>query len=739
VSALPVRSSLPGRPFPLGATPAIWHGNAGVNLAVFAPHATALHCCLFDRADGPETARLTLASQTEGVWHGFLPGIEVGQLYGLRAEGPWQPEAGLRFNPNKLLIDPYAREIVGSTRRLSAEVDFVLDAAGAQQADLEDNASRIPKARVVDVERELAKGTAIAPAPELPRDRTILYEAHVKGLTRLNRRVPEHLRGTYAGLATDAMLTHYKKLGVTTLCLLPVQLHIDEKHLLGLDLVNYWGYNTLGFFCPDPAYASAPGSGQEMRDEFRRMVDVLHRSGLEVILDVVYNHTAESGSGGPTLSWRGLDNRGTYLLDANGHYLNFTGCGNTLNASEPRTVQFVLDSLRWWVGAFGIDGFRFDLAATLGRDSALHYHFNPRSALLTAIAQDPVLARVRLVAEPWDVAPGGYQVGAFPRAWQEWNDRFRDVARMYWLGHECTPGEMARRMTGSDDLFAGAGRSPLAGINLVTAHDGFTLADVTAYRGRHNEANGEENRDGHGNNHSANAGVEGPSGDAAVEQLRGAWRRALLASLFLAQGTPQLLAGDEMGNSQHGNNNAYCQDNELGWVDWRHSDADSASSAVSPYALRNEGRAEADARASQCMISLVGALSSLRRRYPALRHPEWFRGHPFHEAGHPYAPGGDIVWLRPDGMAMWDHDWQNPWERSFAYVIEVGEGGQAARERVMVLMHPGTSPLAFVLPPGAWRLALDTAVPIWGVMSAQSERYEAQGPALCVLVQDIGL
>jgi len=706
------RACLRGQPWPLGATPITWQGQRGVNLAVFSRNAKVVHWCLFDSVTGDETERVPLAQCSDGIWHGFLPGLQAGQLYGLRADGPWQPGAGHFFNPARLLIDPYARELVGSTAGLAHEVAFVRDGSGHEQPDPQDNAAHMPKARVVDPQRELSAGAAIAPAPRVAPEHTVIYEAHVKGLTRLHPAVPEPLRGTYAGAASEPMLAHYRKLGITTLCLLPVQHHVDEKHLLDLGLTNYWGYNTLGFFVPDPRFAAASASPQEVRDEFRAMVDRLHRHGLEVVLDVVYNHTAEGGAGGPTLSWRGLDNASAYALDGGGNFLNFTGCGNSLNVGEPRMVQWVMDSLRWWVQAFGVDGFRFDLAATLGRDPALRHHFNPGAALLTAMQQDPVLAGVKLIAEPWDVAPGGYQLGAFQPGWQEWNDRFRDTARMYWLGHECTPGQLARRMTGSDDLFAHDGRrSPLAGVNMVTAHDGFTLADLTAYRYRHNHANGEHNRDGHAHNHSANAGVEGPSQDAAVLRQRNAWRRALLATLFLAQGTPQLLAGDEIGNSQQGNNNAYCQDNAIGWLDWE---------------LADEG-----------LASLVSVLAQLRKRYPAFRHPRWFEGHPFHEAGHPYTPGGDIAWLRPDGLAMWDQDWDDPWERSFAYVIEVGEGAAPPTERVMVMLHPAASPLAFVLPPDSWRVALDTSVPEWGEQRSLSGFCELAGPAICVLVQDI--
>jgi glycogen debranching enzyme len=705
------RTCLRGQPWPLGASAMTWQGQPGVNLAVFSRHATAVYWCLFDPVSGEETARIALPQHTDGVWHGFLRGLAMGQLYGLRADGPYQPSAGQRFNAAKLLIDPYARELVGGVADLSNEVAWTLDASGREQLDAQDNAARIPKARVIDLQRELAAGAAITRGPQVTTEHMVIYEAHVKGLTRLHPGVPENLRGTYAGLASEPMLAHYRKLGVTTLCLLPIQHHIDEKHLVELGLTNYWGYNTLGFFMPQASYAAASHDGQSVRDEFRAMVDRLHRHGIEVVLDVVYNHTAEGDNRGPTLCWRGLDNASSYALDGEGRYLNFTGCGNAINAGEPRMVQFVMDSLRWWVQAFGVDGFRFDLAATLGRDPALHHHFNPRAALLTAMAQDPVLAGVKLIAEPWDVAPGGYQVGAFPPGWREWNDRFRDTARMYWLEHECTPGQLARRMTGSDDLFAHDGRSPLASINMITAHDGFTLADLTSYRFRHNQANGEQNRDGHGSNHSANAGVEGPTQDPVVLRQRGSWRRALLATLFLAQGTPQLLAGDEIGNSQQGNNNAYCQDNVIGWLDWSLAD--------------------------QALISFVAALAALRRQYPAFRHPRWFQGHPFHEAGHPYIPGGDIAWLRPDGVAMWDQDWDDPWDRSFAYVIEVGEGRQPATERVMVLLNAGNSPLAFVLPQGQWRVALDTAVPEWGEQRTVGGSYELAGPAMCVLIQPV--
>jgi len=700
---------LKGQSWPLGATAMEWRGQAGVNLAVFSRHAQSMHWCLFDASTGAQTNRLELKDCTDGIWHGFVPGLAVGQLYGLRAGGAYEPAAGHRFNPHKLLLDPYARAIVGSTQCLSRETAYVLDASGLESPDPHDNAERMPKAQVVDIQAELVAGQRIAPGPMTPADQTVLYEAHVKGLTRLHPEVPEALRGTYSGLASAPMLEHYRKLGITTLCLLPVQLHISEKQLLDRKLRNYWGYNTLGYFIPDPAYALA--GGDAVRDEFRSMVDQLHRNGLEVVLDVVYNHTAESDAGGPTLSWRGLDNASAYALDGAGHYLNPTGCGNALNFGEPRMVQWVMDSLRWWVQAFGVDGFRFDLATTLGRDPALHQQFNPAGALLTAIAQDPVLAHVKRIAEPWDLGMGGYQVGGFPCGWHEWNDRFRDTCRAFWLGHDSTRGQFAHRLAGSSDLFEHRGRSPLAGINLITSHDGFTLADLTAYRHRRNEANGEHNRDGHSHNLSANAGVEGPTQDAQVLHQRGLWQRALLATLLVAQGTPQLLAGDEVGHSQGGNNNAYCQDNPTTWIRW-----DPGQGATTDF---------------------VAGLLALRKKHPALRHPHWFRGQPLHERRHLYRAGSDIAWRKPDGFPLLDEDWEDPWQLGLACVIEVGEGRHPAAERVVLLFNPDTQPLSFVLPPGAWHVALNSASGRFHLEETLFEACVADASAVIMLVQAI--
>lgn len=671
-----VTACLTGQPAPLGAEPMVVGGRAGVNFAVFSRHATRMELCLFTADGRHETARLDLPANSEGVWHGFVPGLAAGQRYGLRAHGAWAPAHGHRFNPAKLLLDPYAKAVEGDFTRLSDEVAF--DRADPAQGgpDPHDNGARMVKSVVVDSGAERAAGAALTPGPRVPTDRTVLYETHVRGLTQLHPEVPEALRGTYAGLVSEPMLRHFRQLGITTLCLLPVHLHIDERHLLKLNLRNHWGYNTLGFFVPEPRYAS--DTFASARDEFRHMVDVLHQTGLEVVLDVVYNHTAESDALGPSLSWRGLDNASWYALGEGGTYLNPTGCGNALNMGEPRVVQMVMDSLRWWVQVFGVDGFRFDLATTLARDPLLQHDFHPGAALLVAMAQDPVLSRVKRIAEPWDIGYGGYRAGQFPAGWHEWNDRFRDTVRAYWLGHPCTRGDFARRLTGSSDLFQHHGRSPLASVNMVTAHDGFNLADLTAYVHKHNQANGEDNRDGHGHNLSANAGVEGPTDDPAVLRVRAEWRRALLATVLLAQGTPQLLSGDEMGHSQQGNNNAYCQDNALTWLDWARHDA--------------------------TLSAFVGGLVRLRQQHPGLRQARWFDGQRPVDANDP-----DIVWRHLDGTPLLPVDWDDAQARSLACVVVAGASGAAPSERLLLVFHPGPEPQVLVLPSGAWVPVLDSA------------------------------
>ena len=670
---LDVLSCEPGQAFPMGASCMTRQGREGVNFAVYSRHAERIEVCFFDAQGVEEIARVSLPQCTNSVWHGFVVGLRAGQLYGLRAYGPYQPAHGQRFNPARLLIDPFARALIGDTLLLSLERDYqgpvdahaaMLDAA----PDPQDNAARMPKSQVVDLKAELIAGAALTPGPHVPLAHTVLYEAHVKGLTQRHPDVPVELRGSYAGLVSAPMLAHYQHLGVTTLCLLPVHLSITEAHLLKKGLHNYWGYNTLGYFIPEPRYAS--GLYPDARVEFRHMVDQLHQNGLEVVLDVVFNHSAESDTFGPTLSWRGLDNASWYVLADEGQYQNFSGCGNSLNLAQPFGVQLVMDSLRWWVQAFGVDGFRFDLATSLGRDPVLRQNFHPMSALLAAIGQDPVLAGVKLIAEPWDVGPNGYQLGKFPDRWQEWNDRFRDSSRAFWLGFESTRGIFARRLTGSSDLLNHSRRSPLASINMITAHDGMTLADLTSYNHKHNTANGEDNRDGHSHNLSANAGVEGPTLDAAVLAVRGQWRRALLTTLFCAQGLPQLLAGDELGHSQQGNNNAYCQDNETSWLDWTGADAG--------------------------LTDFVAGLIHLRKAHAALRHAHWFTA-------------SDISWRSPTGTALTAADWDDPLHRSFACLIDVAEDGLAPTERWLLLFHPSSDSTTFTLPTGPWLQVLDSA------------------------------
>ena len=664
----------------MGVVPAVQGGLGGLNAAVFAPDATAVELCLFNEAGDMETARIPLPACTDGVWHGFVAGPGAGQRYGLRTHGPWQPRHGQHFNAARLLVDPWAHALEGPLATLSAETGY--RAGAPDQPDTQDNMSRMPLARVLDRTSELLLGAAIAAGPGTPPAHTVLYEAHVKSLTALHPDVPPEQRGTYAGVASPAMLAHYRRLGITALCLLPVQLHVDELALVRRGLSNHWGYNTLGFFVPDPRYAAAGGAGdaEAVRQEFRLMVDTLHRHGFEVILDVVYNHTAEGDALGPTLSWRGLSNAHWYALDGAGNHLNPSGCGNTLNIAEPRVLQFVMDSLRWWVQAFGVDGFRFDLAVALGRNGSGDTAFQPDGPFFAALAQDPVLGRVRRIAEPWDIGPGGYQIGRFSPGWQEWNDQFRDTVRAWWLGHDCTRGELARRMTGSSDLFQHHGRSPLASVNLITAHDGFTLADLTMYQVKHNEANGEGNRDGHDHNLSANAGHEGPTDNDSISRQRAQWRRALLATLMCAQGTPQLLAGDEIAHSQHGNNNAYCQDNPISWLDWMAGDA--------------------------TLTAWVAALVRLRHEHPGLRHPHWFRGAPDAVGG---AVRPDIAWRLADGSPPDTTAWELPDGRLLACVITVGDDGQAARESLLLVLLAGDAPVQLQLPDGHWHWLLDSA------------------------------
>jgi len=657
--------------------------DGGVNFAVFSDHAERIELCVFDASGARELKRYPLHGPLDGVFHGFLGGVGPGLVYGLRAHGPYAPEQGHRFNANKLLLDPWAREIVGKFSWRAEHRGYeVGHPDGTRSFDRRDNALYALKARVA-APPQAAAGWHNAPRVDA-RD-VVLYEMHVKGFGMALPGMPPELRGTYAGLAHPLAIAHFKALGVTTLELLPIQYHLDEPGLVDTGLVNYWGYNTLGFFCPDPRYAAADkGDPAAVSAEFRRMVATLHEHGLEVVLDVVYNHTPEGGAEGSTLSMRGLDNASWYHLapDDMSRSENHTGCGNTLNVAHPRVAQCVLDSLRYWVYEMGVDGFRFDLATVLGRG---RQGFDAHAAFFTALAQDPILARARLIAEPWDTGPGGYQLGRFPGRWLEWNDKFRDTVRRYWLHRSVARGEFARRFTASSDLFQHGRRGPLASVNFIAAHDGFTLADMVSYGGKHNHANGENNRDGRDGEPSASFGVEGPSDDPAVLRTRSRVQRAMLATLLLAQGTPMLNAGDEIGNSQQGNNNAYCQDNPTGWLDWQHADRELLAFA-------------------QCTLAL-------RRQEAALRHPFWF-----HRA--PAAAGErSLVWLTPTGHDMQVHDWHEAGQHAFACRIDAspmteparpGSNGSGCRH-LLIAFNPEAQAVVFVLPPGHWHVALDSA------------------------------
>jgi len=665
-----------GHPWPLGAH---WDGQ-GVNFAVFSAHAHHVELCLFD-ADGlAEHKRITLPGHSQDVWHGYLPDAGPGLVYGLRVHGPWWPERGHRFNPYKLLLDPYARDVVG--RFEWRDEHFGADQQHGGHMDMRDNAAHALKARVVDTQWDWQGDRH----PHVPVADTVLYELHVKGFTKQHPGVPAELRGSYAGLGSDAAIAHLKRLGVTAVSLLPVHLHIDEQRLVGMGLSNYWGYNSLGFFCADPVLASSASA----RDEFRRMVMKLHAAGIEVILDVVYNHTAEGNELGPTLSFRGLDNASYYRLmpDARAHYINDTGCGNTINMSHPRVMQMVLDSLRFWAGEMHVDGFRFDLAPVLGRSD---HGFSRHAPFFTALAQDPLLSRLKMIAEPWDIGPGGYQVGGFPPGWLEWNDRFRDTMRAFWVEGGKTRGDFAQRLCASSDIFQPHGRSPLESVNYIVSHDGFTLRDLVSYAHKHNQANGEDNRDGHGHNHSANFGVEGPSDDPAVNAMRGRVSRALLAATLLAQGTPMLAAGDEIGHTQDGNNNPYCQDNEITWIDWAAADAD--------------------------LLAYTQRVLSLRRQ-----------GLPFGERWYSGLADrlglSDLAWLRRNGEALQGDEWR----RNDAHVLGclIGRPGRAAAP-LLLLVNGGLREAEFALPGGVWEGLLDSAHPR-GLSS-----WHGQGPALIPL------
>ena len=650
-----------GRPWPMGAR----CRDGGVNFAAFSAHATRVELCLFDGEGQTELQRLTLAARSGDVWHGFIPGAAPGLVYGLRAHGPWQPDRGHRFNPHKLLLDPWAREIVG--RFEWRDEHFGGDRAHPRRMDTRDNAASALKARVIQDRFDWRDD---AP-PRTRLEDTVLYELHLRGFTRLMPDVPEAVRGSYLGLASRPAIDHLKRLGITAVSLLPVHQLVDEERLVRAGLRNHWGYNSIGVFCPEPRYATRP-DGASARYEFRTMVRALHAAGIEVLLDVVFNHSAETDETGPTISMRGLDNASWYRLrrDSPGHYENLTGCGNTIDIRQPRVLQWVMDSLRYWVQEMHVDGFRFDLAPVLGRGDVA---FERDAPFFKALVQDPVLAGVKLIAEPWDLGPDGYRLGQFPGGWLEWNDRFRDAMRAFWLGGDTTRGDFAQRLAASSGTFRP--RQPAESVNYVVSHDGFTLRDLVSYDMRHNEANLENNHDGHAHNLSWNCGVEGPTDDPEVLQRRARLQRALLATLLLSQGTPMLAAGDELGHSQRGNNNPYCQDNEITWIHWAQADAD--------------------------LVPYTAHLIALRRRLLPLGS-HWYHGQPGARGR------ADLSWWRRGGQPLSGNDWDRRGSRVIgAYVGAPGHGDAA----LLMLFNAEDADTGFELPAGRWRLELDSAEP----------------------------
>jgi len=626
----------PGSAYPLGAT---FDGN-GTNFALFTENAEAVELCLIGER-GAET-RVPLTEVDAYVWHAYLPGVQPGQRYGYRVHGPWDPENGHRFNPSKLLLDPYAKATTGDYRWGQSLFSYPFGDPDGRNDD--------------DSARDAMLGVVVNPffdwsgdrAPGIPYKDTVVYEAHVRGLTMRHPDVPEELRGSYGGLAHPAVISHLQKLGVTAVELMPVHQFVHDSALVEKGLRNYWGYNTIGFFAPHAGYAASPVPGSAVQ-EFKGMVRALHEAGIEVILDVVYNHTAEGNHLGPTLSMRGIDNAAYYRLvdDDPRYYMDYTGTGNSLNVGHPHTLQLIMDSLRYWVTEMHVDGFRFDLAATLARE---FYEVDRLATFFELVQQDPVVSQVKLIAEPWDVGPGGYQVGNFPPQWTEWNGKYRDTVRDFWRGEPATLGEFASRISGSADLYEQTGRRPVASVNFVTAHDGFTLRDLVSYDAKHNEANGEDGRDGADDNRSWNSGVEGETDDAGVRELRARRQRNLLATLLLSQGVPMILHGDELGRTQGGNNNVYAQDSEISWVDWEAAD--------------------------RGLIEFTAALVRLRREHPVFRRSRFFDGRPV-KRGAAGDPWPDVEWLRPSGELMEPEDW----EAGFGRAIGMFLNGQGIRER----------------------------------------------------------
>ncbi len=672
---------LPGKPYPLGAT---WDG-AGTNFAIFSENATSVELCLFDSDGAREVGRLRLPEVTAHVWHGYVPSVEPGQLYGYRVDGPYEPESGSRFNPNKLMIDPYAKSIHGEVDWSAPVFGYRIgDEALDLSFDDRDSGWGVPKSVVTSPWFDWDEDRR----PRTPWHESVIYELHVKGFSELSPFVPESLRGTYAGLSTGPVIDYLKRLGVTAVELLPVHSFLDDKHLIDQGLRNYWGYNTINYFAPDNRYASSRTKGGSIA-EFKTMVRALHRAGIEVILDVVYNHTAEGSELGPTLSFRGIDNAAYYRLspESSRYYMDYTGTGNSLNVRHPQVLQMIMDSLRYWIQEMHVDGFRFDLAATLARE--LH-DVDRLSAFFDIIHQDPVISQVKLIAEPWDVGAGGYQVGNFPVLWTEWNGKYRDTIRHYWRGDEGHVAELGYRLTGSSDLYQADGRRPHASINFVTAHDGFTLLDLVTYNEKHNEANGESNRDGTNDNVSSNYGFEGPTEDEQINDVRARQTRNLMASLLLSQGVPMISAGDEIGRTQSGNNNAYCQDNEMSWLDWDLTDE------------------------RQSMLDFTRRLIQIRRDHPTFSRRKFFQGRRIRGADI-----RDITWFSPDGTEMSEEQWNSSWVRCVGIRLgggpigDVDENGDPVTDDTfLVMLNASSNDVIFRLPTGdadrPWRVMIDT-------------------------------
>ncbi|OBA80203.1 glycogen debranching enzyme GlgX [Mycobacterium sp. 1164966.3] len=667
----------PGKAYPLGAT----YDGAGTNFALFSEVAERVELCLFD-ADGTES-RIPLPEVDSFVWHGFVPAIEPGQRYGYRVYGPYEPEAGLRCNPNKLLLDPYSKAIDGTFDWNQSLFSYTFGDPDSRNDD--DSAASMPKSVVINPYFDWANDRP----PNHEYADTVVYEAHVKGLTRTHPDIPEQIRGTYAAVAHPVIIEHLKSIGITAIELMPVHHFANDSTLVEKNLSNYWGYNTISFFAPDPKYSSATSAGGQVQ-EFKAMVRTLHEAGIEVILDVVYNHTAEGNHLGPTLSMRGIDNAAYYRLvdDDKRYYMDYTGTGNSLNVGHPHALQLIMDSLRYWVTEMHVDGFRFDLASTLARE---FYDVDRLATFFELVQQDPTVSQVKLIAEPWDVGPGGYQVGNFPPQWTEWNGKYRDTVRDFWRGEPAILDEFAYRLTGSADLYEHTGRRPVASINFVTAHDGFTLRDLVSYNEKHNEANGEDNNDGESHNRSWNCGVEGPTDDAGVNELRGRQQRNFITTLLLSQGVPMICHGDELGRTQNGNNNGYCQDNELAWIDWDKADAG--------------------------LLEFTAAVSALRADHPVFRRRRFFSGKPVGRRGQDGLP--DIAWFAPDGTEMTEEDWGTGFAKSVAVFLN-GHGildrdprGQRVLDDSFLLcFNAHSESIEFTVPPkefgGGWRAVVHT-------------------------------